>query len=135
MNIDMLEAGSKLDIRMAELMGWIGDEDNDPENIAYLDDKMNYYIISDWPIQVQRGTLFGPSVSEDSAGIVTDWLVAQGHMTVVYSDIEDGGPVYRCYIHVRGNGNLFSSWVDAIANKRPLAICRAALKARERWGG
>ena len=134
MNTDKLQAGSKLDTLMAELMGWTRTIEDDPANVAFLDDDQNYYIISDWPIQVQRGTLFGPSVSEDSAGIVTDWLVAQGYAITVYTgQYQDQGVKARCCIlHL---ADLPAGPVDAIADKRPLAICRAALKARERWGG
>ena len=139
MNIDTMEAGREIDTLMAEMMGWTCTIEDDPANTAFLDANQNYYIISDWLIQVQRGTLFMPSRSEDSAGIVADWLVAQGLSLGVFTGrrddkgqsvkAPDGKIVSSCVI-VLGPGNV----TKATADTRPLAICRAALKARERWG-
>jgi len=103
MDIDELQAGSKLDILMAEMMGT----------------KAYPYSAND-----QEGW---------SCNII-DWLVEQGYMITVYTgQYRDQGVKARCCI-LRAGDLATSDGVDAIANKRPLAICRAALKARERWG-
>ncbi len=75
-----------------------------------------------------------PSTLEDDAGIVVDDFVATGHAVTVYTgQYQDQGVKSRCCIVWLAD--LAAGPVDAIADTRPLAICRAALKARERWGG
>ncbi len=140
MNIDKLQAGSKLDIRMAEMMGWTpGVEDYEDGNgpvKLWLDERGNMIAYQEdyWEIDAACGR-WSPSEDISHADLIIDHLVTQGHAVTVYTGQYRDQGVKACCCILRAGDLATSDGVDAIADKRPLAICRAALKARERWGG
>ena len=139
MNTDKLQAGRKLDIKVAKLMGWTpGVEDYEDGNgpvKLWLDERGNMIAYQEdyWEIDAACGR-WSPSEDISHADLIIDHLVTQGYAVTIYTgQYQDQGAKARCCIlHL---ADLPAGPVDAITDKRPLAICRAALKARERWGG
>lgn len=121
MNIDELPAGRELDAKIAELMGWA--------DVAFCEKNEGWFgYLPDGP----RATRFGISyysICENSATVLIGRLTELGCKVVVTHWPQcNGDTAVRCCVTRKKVS------VDAIAKTRPLAICRATLKARERRG-
>lgn len=121
MNIDQLQAGPELDALMSELMG--------SRLTVYDIDSGTGEVLSETRVPSR---IHYSSRDEDMAGLIVDRLATQGYAITVYTgQYQDQGARRRCCI-LRLD-DMAAGPVDAIADTRPLAIYRAALKARERW--
>ncbi|MCP4540664.1 MAG: hypothetical protein GY832_26295 [Chloroflexi bacterium] len=120
-----MKAGHELDARVAALMGWKQVTPDTWVNGRLLYQTRPLDEIDDMALD------FGPSDCEDDAGLVLNRLAAQGYMiTVYYGRYRDEGIKARCCVLRPRDIDR----VDAVADTRPLAICKAALIAAERWG-
>lgn len=128
-NIDQLQAGQELDVMVVTgVMGW---RKSSVDGVWIGADEQFYGIDE----RMSKSRRVNPSLFENDAGLIIDHLVAQGYLITVYTgQYRDQGIKSRCCIlHTRDVLNAYGA-ADAIANTRPLAICRAALKTRERRG-
>jgi hypothetical protein len=114
----------KIDAEIAAMLGWHGirfDESEgsvcgySPDGSGSVRFNLHYY-----------------TLCANSAGFVVDWLAAKGYMVTVYTRLyRHRGIRSRCCVT---NPSDLKVMVYTEADTRPLAICRAALEARERWG-
>lgn len=157
MNIDEMQAGRELDVKIAELIGWTKghdaetiESDDAPGDPDYFEPFVAYDVFLESPEgereylhdaldlsapriewTYDRRILPRYSADENDAGLVLDYLATQGYMITVYSGpYRDEGIKARCCILRPRDIDR----VDAVADTRPLAICEAALMAVERWG-
>ena len=128
-DIDTMPAGREMDALVAEFMGWMiypfdehrGNHEwlDNLSNYPYLTDQHGYYLL--WRKPKEDGERWSPSTFIAAAWEVVEKLFRTGWNVSVDTDLlgfcatvwnEDDGQYFNC------------------ANTAPLAICRAAWKAR-----
>ena len=121
---DTISAGREMDALVAELMGWMiypfdehrGNHEwlDNLANYPYLTDQHGYYLL--WRKPKEDGERWSPSTSIAVAWKVWDWAKEDKERWVKFVWALPGAP----------------SGVHSLCRElTPLAICRAALKAKE----
>jgi hypothetical protein len=133
MDINEMQAGREMDVKIAELMGWIWitEDDDQPDQIPYLIDPDEDSYLVYYPKVAEKFPAVYPSqgLPPFSTDIAAAWLVVEKFLDQHDFDLNnlmDNDGEWMATIKPLNS----DEYVMAKADTAPLAICRAALLAR-----